>query len=131
MRSATASSSELVEGFVAAWERADVDALVSMLADDAIVAMPPEPTWFVGRDAIARFLATIPLAATSPRHRLVPTRANGQLAFGDYSWQAGANAFVRHAITVLSLREGEIEQLTFFRTADAFTGFDLPEQLAA
>jgi RNA polymerase sigma-70 factor (ECF subfamily) len=122
---------QLVEGFVAAWERSDIDALVSMLADDAVVAMPPEPTWFVGRDAIAKFLATIPLAATSPRHRLVATRANGQLAFGDYSWQAEANAFVRHAITVLSLRGAEIEQLTFFRTTDAFTGFDLPEQLAA
>ncbi|HEV3054409.1 MAG TPA: sigma-70 family RNA polymerase sigma factor [Solirubrobacteraceae bacterium] len=122
---------QLVEGFVAAWERSDIDALVSMLADDAVVAMPPEPTWFVGRDAIATFLAAIPLAATSPRHRLVATRANGQLAFGDYSWQAEANAFVRHAITVLSLRDAEIEQLTFFRTADAFTGFDLPEQLAA
>jgi RNA polymerase sigma-70 factor (ECF subfamily) len=121
----------LVEGFVAAWERSDIDALVSMLADDAVVAMPPEPTWFVGRDAIATFLAAIPLAATSPGHRLVATRANGQLAFGDYSWQAEANAFVRHAITVLSLRDAEIEQLTFFRTADAFTGFDLPEQLAA
>jgi len=121
----------LVEGFVAAWERADVGAIVSMLADDAVVAMPPEPTWFVGRDAIATFLAAIPLAATTPRHRLVATRANGQLAFGDYSWHAEANAFVRHAITVLSLREDEIEQITFFRTADAFTGFDLPEQLAA
>jgi RNA polymerase sigma-70 factor (ECF subfamily) len=120
----------VVEGFVAAWERADVDAIVSMLAEDAVLAMPPEPTWFAGRDAIAAFLAAIPLAATTPRHRLVPTWANGQVAFGHYSWREEPNAFVRHAITVLSLRDTQIEQITFFRSTDAFTGFDLPEQIA-
>jgi RNA polymerase sigma-70 factor (ECF subfamily) len=120
----------VVEGFVAAWERADVDAIVSMLAEDAVLAMPPEPTWFAGRDAIAAFLAAIPLAATTPRHRLVPTWANGQVAFGHYSWREEPNAFVRHAITVLSLRNTKIEQITFFRSTDAFTGFDLPEHIA-
>jgi RNA polymerase sigma-70 factor, ECF subfamily len=118
-----------VEGFVAAWERADVDAIVSMLADDAVLAMPPEPTWFAGREAVAAFLAAIPLAATTPRHRLVPTRANGQVAFGHYSWREERNSFVRHAITVLSLRETEIAQITFFRSPDAFTGFDLPDRI--
>jgi RNA polymerase sigma-70 factor (ECF subfamily) len=119
----------VVEGFVAAWERADVAAIVSMLTDDAVLAMPPEPTWYAGRAAIAVFLAEIPFAATSPRHRLVPTRANGQVAFGHYSWRDEPQAFVRHAITVLTLREAEIEQLTFFRSPGAFTGFDLPERL--
>jgi RNA polymerase sigma-70 factor, ECF subfamily len=120
----------VVEGFVAAWERADVDAIVSMLAEDAGLAMPPEPTWFAGRDAIAAFLAAIPLAATTPRHRLVPTWANGQVAFGHYSWRDETNAFMRHAITVLSLRETDIKQITFFRSTDAFTGFELPETIA-
>jgi RNA polymerase sigma-70 factor (ECF subfamily) len=101
-----------------------------MLAEHAVLAMPPEPTWFAGRDAIAVFLAAIPLAETTPRHRLVPTWANGQVAFGHYSWREGPNVFVRHAITVLSLRHTEIKQVTFFRSADAFTGFDLPEHIA-
>jgi RNA polymerase sigma-70 factor (ECF subfamily) len=121
----------VVEGFVAAWERADVDAIVSMLAQDAVLAMPPEPTWFAGRDAIAEFLAAVPLAPTSPRHRLIATWANGQVAFGHYSWREKPNAFMRHAITVLSLRGPEIEQITFFRSSDAFTGFDLPPHIAA
>jgi RNA polymerase sigma-70 factor (ECF subfamily) len=121
----------VVEGFVAAWERQDVEAIVAMLADDAVLAMPPEPTWFAGRDAIAAFLAAIPLAASTPRHRLVPTSANGQVAFGHYSWRDEPRAFVRHAITVLTLRGTEIEQITFFRTGDAFTGFDLPDRLTA
>ena len=119
----------IVEGFVMAWERADIDAIVAMLAEDAVLAMPPEPTWFAGRDAIAAFLAATPLAATTPRHRLVPTWANGQIAFGHYSWREELNAFVPHAITVLSLRGTELSQLTFFRSADAFTGFDLPDRI--
>jgi RNA polymerase sigma-70 factor (ECF subfamily) len=120
----------VVTRFVRAWERADVDALVSMLAEDAAFAMPPEPTWFIGRDAIRAFLAAIPLAPETPRHRFVPTRANGQVAFGHYSWREEPNAFVRHAITVLTLRGVEIAQITIFRTPGAFAGFDLPEQLA-
>jgi RNA polymerase sigma-70 factor (ECF subfamily) len=121
----------VVERFVAAWERADVDAVVSMLAQDAVFAMPPEPTWFSGREAIGAFLASLPLAASSPRHRLVPTRANGQLALGAFSWNEELGAFARHAITVLSLRGTEIVGLTFFRSAEAFTGFDLPERIGA
>ena len=120
----------IVEGFVVAWERADIDAIVSMLAQDAVLAMPPDPAWFAGRDAIAAFLAATPLAPTTPRHRLVPTWANGQVAFGHYSWRKERHVFMRHAITVLSLRDTEIEQLTFFRGSDAFTGFDLPDRLA-
>jgi RNA polymerase sigma-70 factor, ECF subfamily len=119
----------IVEGFVMAWERADIDAIVAMLAEDAVLAMPPEPTWFAGRNAIAAFLAATPLAATTPRHRLVPTWANGQIAFGHYSWREEHNAFTPHAITVLSLRRTELAQLTFFRSTTAFTGFDLPDRI--
>ena len=119
----------LVEDFVATWERADVDAVVAMLARDAVLAMPPEPGWFSGRDAIRVFLAATPLAADSPRHRLLATRANGQLAFGDYSWHEDSGVFVRHAITVLSLRGTEIAAVTFFRSTTAFASFALPEHL--
>ena len=52
---------EIVDAFVAAWERADVDAVVAMLAEDATIAMPPMPTWYRGRDAVAGFLRRSPL----------------------------------------------------------------------
>ena len=48
---------DLVSSYVDAWERGDVDAIVAMLAEDAIVAMPPQPSWFSGRDQVAFFLA--------------------------------------------------------------------------
>src|SRR5213076_877172 len=52
--------SELVERFVAAWEQDDVDAVVSMLAEDARLVMPPLPTWISGRDQVAAFLRAYP-----------------------------------------------------------------------
>src|SRR5439155_12232740 len=51
---------EVVDGYVDAWERGDVDAVVAMLTEDATFAMPPLRTWFGGRDAIAVFLAAWP-----------------------------------------------------------------------
>jgi RNA polymerase sigma-70 factor (ECF subfamily) len=120
---------EAVEGFVTAWEQKDVDALVAMLAEDAVFAMPPEPTWFSGRDAVAEFLAAIPLGPEASRARLVPTRSNGQLAFGHYSWRDEPNAFMPHAITVLTMRESKIAELTVFKYPEAFAGFDLPERI--
>src|SRR5213083_145701 len=75
----------VVHDFVEAWERSDVDAVVSMLARDAVVAMPPVPTWYRGREAVAAFLCERPLGG-GRRWRAIPTRANGQLAFGHYLW---------------------------------------------
>jgi RNA polymerase sigma-70 factor, ECF subfamily len=122
---------QVVEGFVSAWERADVDAMVSMLVDDAVLTMPPEPTWFAGREAIRTFLAAFPFASDAPRIRMLPTRANGQLAFGHYSWRDHRGAFMPHAITVVSLRGSEISELTIFKYALAFDGFELPERVPA
>ena len=71
----------LVERYVDAWDRGDVDAVVSMLAEEATFSMPPNAQWFRGREPIREFLPTGPLSI--PRI-FVPTRANGQLAFGTY-----------------------------------------------
>ena len=69
---------ELVEGYVDAWERADVDAVVAMLAEDVSIAMPPTPTWFRGRAELDQFLRDRPLSGRL-RWRGIPIRANGQL----------------------------------------------------
>jgi RNA polymerase sigma-70 factor (ECF subfamily) len=64
---------EIVDAFVAAWERGDVGALAAMLTDEATIAMPPMPTWYRGREAVAAFLARFPLAP-GLRWRVVPAR---------------------------------------------------------
>ena len=66
--------------FVSAYESADLDALVALLTDDVFVSMPPMPFEYAGRDVVARFCASIFRAGR--RFDLVPTRANGQPAFG-------------------------------------------------
>src|SRR5262249_7106644 len=68
--------------FARAIESGDVDTLVTLLTDDVRVAMPPIPLEYHGRDAAARFYASI--FRPGPGFHLVPTRANGQPAFGIY-----------------------------------------------
>jgi len=116
---------EVVERFVEAWEGHDVDAIRSMLTEDAVFAMPPWSTWFRGRDAIAYFLPRGPLR--SDRHRrLLPTSAAGQVALGDYR-SDGTRPPVAESIIVLTLTEdGRISEFTAFRDSKLFPSFDLP-----
>jgi RNA polymerase sigma-70 factor, ECF subfamily len=79
-----ARTRQIVETYVNAWERGDVDTIVSMLAEDAILAMPPRPSWYRGTAQARMFLARGPLSPIRTR-RLRPAAANGQLAVGsDY-----------------------------------------------
>ena len=117
----------IVDRFTTAWERSDVDAVKAMLAEDALFAMPPHPLWFTGRDAIAGFLGRFPLRRGAPRERVLPTRANGQLAFGHYRLSEGR--FAAHALIVLALRGQEIAEFTVFLTPEPFARFGLPESL--
>jgi RNA polymerase sigma-70 factor (TIGR02960 family) len=71
----------LVAKFVRAYESADLDAVVAMLTDDVFMSMPPMPFEYEGRDVVARFCIGI---FRGRRFDLVPTRANGQPAFGTY-----------------------------------------------
>lgn len=72
----------IVAKFVRAWESANLDALVALLTDDVFMSMPPMPFEYQGRDVVARFSAS--LFRAGRRFDLVPTRANGQPAFGSY-----------------------------------------------
>ncbi len=121
---------QVVERYVTAWERNDVDAVVAMLADDAKMTMPPLPTWYRGREQVAIFLGGGPLAGAT-RWRLIPVRANGQLAFFAYAWDDKTQAFMPHAVNVLTLRGVQIYEITAFLTPDAFRGFDLPAAVPA
>jgi RNA polymerase sigma-70 factor (ECF subfamily) len=117
----------IVEGFVDAWERSDLDALVALLAEDARLTMPPIPTWFEGRDAVATFLRARPFSGRRA-WRLLPTRANGQLAVAEYVGD-GATAFRPHGITVLTLAGPRIEEMTAYLMPELFDRFGLPDHI--
>jgi RNA polymerase sigma-70 factor (ECF subfamily) len=116
---------EIVDRFARAWERHDVDGLVAMLAEDARMTMPPQPSWYQGRDSIDVFLGLWPL---SRRHqfRLVPIGASGQPALAGYIRVEERGAFEPDCIVVLTLRDESIEEITAFRTPDLFPRFGLP-----
>jgi RNA polymerase sigma-70 factor, ECF subfamily len=116
----------LAARYAAAWEAGDVDAIVAMLAADARYAMPPLAEWYAGRDAIRNFLVAGPLAE---RWRFVPTRANGQLAFGTYLWTDGAWRW--GGLDVLTLRGGEVAEVVSFLDGRYAPMFGLPMILAA
>jgi RNA polymerase sigma-70 factor (TIGR02960 family) len=74
--------SALAARFATAYEAADIETLITLLTDDVFTSMPPLPYEYQGREATIAFIASI--FASGRRHRLVPTRANGQPAFGAY-----------------------------------------------
>jgi RNA polymerase sigma-70 factor (ECF subfamily) len=120
----------LVERHVAAWERNDIDASVSMLAHDARMAMPPRPSWYSGREHVAAFMRAY-LVTPRTRWRLVRTSANGQPAAAAYPWVEQAGAFMPDCLHVLTLRGGEIEEIMAFRSPEVFPTFGLPGSIAA
>jgi RNA polymerase sigma-70 factor, ECF subfamily len=106
----------IVERYMDAWERGDVDAIVSMLADDAVLAMPPRPTWYRGLAAARAFLARGPLAPARPR-RVSPARANGQVAIGSvYSgYSEGEQPEPLEVLQLITLDpDGRITDITAF-----------------
>jgi RNA polymerase sigma-70 factor (ECF subfamily) len=104
----------IVARFASAWQSADVDALVALLTDDVFVSMPPMPFEYQGRDAAARFSASIFRA--DRRFDLVATRANGQPAFGAY---LRAPTGIRHGVGlyVLTLAGDRICAMTRFENS--------------
>jgi RNA polymerase sigma-70 factor, ECF subfamily len=118
---------ELVHAYVDAWERGDVEAVAAMLADDAVVTMPPMATWFSGHDAFVVFLAEWAFARRGCKPgRLVRSHASGQVAFGAYQWDEEAECFRGHVLQVLTLDGPRIAEVTGFVEPALFPRFGLP-----
>ncbi len=99
--------------FLAAWEAVDVGAIVKLLADDALLTMPPEPMRTVGAEAIGEFFRTVPAGGFLDRIRLVETRSNGQPAVVAY--MAGEDgAYDAYGVMVLALDGDAITSITGF-----------------
>ncbi len=117
----------IVAKFVRAWESADLDALAALLTDDVFISMPPMPFEYEGRDLVARFCGS--LFGAGRRFDLVPTRANGQPAFGAY---LRAPNGISHGmgLYVLTLTGDRICAMTRFEKT-VLPWFGLPRSLPA
>jgi RNA polymerase sigma-70 factor (TIGR02960 family) len=120
---------EVVARFTDAFEVGDVGRVVSLLTDDARLTMPPEPLEYHGPAAIARFLSTVPAGGDLEMFRLVPTRANGQPAFGCYLRDPQAPIAHAYGLMVLTLRGNRVAAITGFPDTSVFPYFGLPRTL--
>ena len=124
----SAREREIVSRFVDAFEAADIERLVGVLTDDAWMTMPPEPLEYQGHAAIAEFYVSRTWWVAG-RARLVPTRANGQPAFGYYLKDAHAPVAHAHGLFVLTLAKDKVSAITRFGDNGLFPHFGLPRTL--
>jgi RNA polymerase sigma-70 factor, ECF subfamily len=114
----------VVDRYAAAFENADIAALTRLLADDAVLEMPPHPTWFAGRADIARFFGAQVLR-TPGGFLMTETAANGQPAFGSYV-RGDDGAYHAHALAVLDVRGAAVSRIVSFLEPELFRAFGLP-----
>lgn len=120
----------LVARFATAFQSGDVAGVIALLTDDALMTMPPQAAEYVGPEAIGRFLSTVPAAGSLERFRLVPTRANGQPAFGCYLRDPHTPIAHAYGLMVLTLRGDRVAGLVGFADTAVFASFGLPRTLA-
>ena len=124
----SAQERDLVRRFTQAYEAGDVNQVVALLTEDAWLIMPPVPLRYQGREVAARFMAA---TAFRPGRsaRLVPTRANGQPAFGLYIRDPRSAVAHANGLIVLTLAGGRVSVLTGFIDNSALPLFGLPRTL--
>ena len=112
--------------FAAAYESGDLGAVVALLTDDVFVSMPPMPLEYQGLDAVTRFFASV--LGSGRKFTLVPTRANGQPAFGAYVLAPDG---IRHGtgLFVITMAGGKISAMNRFDNS-VLPWFGLPRSLA-
>jgi RNA polymerase sigma-70 factor, ECF subfamily len=125
------ADAELLARYVEAFERYDMDALTSLIREDATQSMPPYDLWLSGRDDILTWW--VGPGNTCRNSRMIPTTtANGAPAFGQYRPVPGGEGYEPWALQVLEIDEGKIVELTFFLdTTQVFPLFGLPLEYAA
>jgi RNA polymerase sigma-70 factor, ECF subfamily len=126
---ADADQRALVDQYAAALENADVTALMRLLRADATFEMPPQSAWFLGRDAIGRFLASYVLREPGDL-RIIRTSANGQPALAVYQRDCGG-AHRAHVVQVLGCSPAGVARIVAFRDPGLFAAFGLPPELPA
>jgi RNA polymerase sigma-70 factor (ECF subfamily) len=124
----SSSDAALLRRFITTWESGDVDAFTALLAHDALFSMPPQPEWFAGREAIAGFFAAV-WSAQPAQRRLLQISANGGPAIAAYRRLTPNAPYEPNGISLITIREGRVSQLTRFGAPALFSLFGLPAQL--
>jgi len=119
---------EIVGRFAEAVQSGDVDGMVALLTDDAWLTMPPLPHAYQGHDAIGAFLRGGEQRRGAPL-RIVPTRANGQPAFGCYFPAPDTDVARAYALFVLTLEGNRISAITWFADSGVLPQFGLPRMV--
>ncbi|MES2611902.1 MAG: RNA polymerase subunit sigma-70 [Pseudomonadota bacterium] len=118
---------QLLQRFVSAWERRDIDAMASLLAEDARFTMPPLPAWFDGRRYALLFFAE---RVFQTPWRLQPLRGNGQPGFACYMQQAGDDRFRPGGVVLLRLGgDGLIASIDSFIDPAVCRRFGMAEEI--
>jgi RNA polymerase sigma-70 factor (ECF subfamily) len=104
---------DLVGRYVSAWERCDVDAFTSLLAEDATFAMPPLSTWYSTREGLATWARAFSLSGEW-RWKATLTRANAQPALAFYAYDEAGGSYLPFALNVLTVRDGLVSDVTAF-----------------
>ena len=124
--SVDAENEELLARYVAAFEAYDIEALTSLIHEDASQSMPPFDMWLQGRDDIFTWWFGPGIGCRGSR--MIPTvAANGSPAFGQYKPSESGEGYEPWALQVLEMEDGRIAELTFFLdTETLFPLFGLP-----
>lgn len=127
-------TSTLLSRYVHAWETDDVTELVSLLKEDAILNMPPYPSWYAGQEAIRALFVAVPFRAREQkRWRLYRTLANAQPAFVVYAVDEAKNSSRAVGVQIVTLDYSQllrqITQVTIFLDPSLVTSFGYPLQL--
>jgi RNA polymerase sigma-70 factor, ECF subfamily len=125
----TGDLADLLDRYVRAWHAADIPALVALLRTDAQLAMPPTPSWYAGREAIAVYLRQLFGGPFGRLLRLRPTAANRQPALAVYAPDPAGGELIPFAVKVLTIHGDRISGITGFAAPHLFAAFELPDRL--
>jgi RNA polymerase sigma-70 factor (ECF subfamily) len=118
---------EVVDRYMAAFERADIEGIVRLLADQVILEMPPMWNWFVGPDDYSGFMSRV-FDTRGSDWRTVPISANRQPGMAAYARQG--DHYQLHTIQVFTIEQSAIVRATVYQSPEVFAIFDLPETLS-
>lgn len=123
---ATDDQFEVADRFARGLQDGDLDSVIELLGDDVRLTMPPDPAIYRGRAAVAGFLRE---RCTGAGIRLVPTRANGQPAFGWYVRDRRSAIAHAHGLVVLTIADSRVSAMTRFFDSSTYPYFGLPKNL--